>query len=75
MLAVAAVVAIPCFRTSSNPMFRADPRADGIVAAALGVAAILLVTLGGAGRLLPITTDWLIRDAVLHELERFVIIP
>src|SRR5579863_146510 len=68
MLVVAAVVAIPCFRTSSNPMFRADPRADGIVAAALGVAAILLVTLGGAGRLLPITSDWLIRDAVLHDL-------
>ena len=32
------------------------------------VAAVLMTTLGGEGRLLPATPDWLVRDAVLRDL-------
>ena len=35
---------------------------------ASAAAALLLTTLGGEGRLLPATPDWLVRDAVLHDL-------
>lgn len=34
------------------------------------VAAIGLTTIGGEGRLLPATADWLVRDAVLNDLVR-----
>ena len=39
----------------------------GLSLAALA-AALLMTTLGGEGRLLPATPDWLVRDAVLRDL-------
>jgi hypothetical protein len=65
--AAAAVAAIPFFRTGLDEhgpvAWRRVP-----VSLACALAAVLLTTLGGEGRLLPATADWIVRDAVLHDL-------
>jgi hypothetical protein len=45
----------------------AVPGSVGLSLAAVATA-LLLTTLGGEGRLLPATPDWLVRDAVLRDL-------
>lgn len=68
LLVVAAAVAAPRFRTITNPALHADSLSDRVVMLVFAAAAITLVVIGGAERVVPITTDWLIRDAVLHDL-------
>ncbi len=45
---------------------RREPAASFAIACL--ATAFLLAMIGGSGRLLPMTSDWLIRDAVLHDL-------
>ncbi len=66
--ALGALLLLPLFRTipdGANVAIWPDARP---VDAACALAAIVLTTLGGEGRLLPATADWAIRDAVLHDL-------
>jgi hypothetical protein len=43
---------------------------SGAVSIACALAAFALTTIGGEGRVFPATNDWLIRDAVLHDVVR-----
>lgn len=52
---------LPAFRTIAEPHAPA-------VTLACALAAVTLTTLGGEGRLVGATLDWLVRDAVLHDL-------
>ncbi|MGI4976172.1 MAG: hypothetical protein ACRYG6_04430, partial [Janthinobacterium lividum] len=64
-VAVAALPAFALLRGNGDAATEAGGRGLWLAAAA---AALLLTTLGGEGRLLPATPDWLVRDAVLHDL-------
>ena len=66
--AVATLTAAPCFRLHAD---RARTAANGygaVLTMACALAALALTTMGGEGRLVPATADWLIRDAVLRDL-------
>jgi len=77
-LAVAALPLLPLLRDPSLAHIAGTARPVGAGAAALSpravfplaaaATALLLTTLGGEGRLLPATPDWLVRDAVLRDL-------
>ena len=79
VLAVAALPALALLRgpgpgagthASTGAGATAAPATDGRGRLGLVVVlvALLLTTLGGEGRLLPATPDWLVRDAVLRDL-------
>jgi len=55
-----AVAVTPCFRSATSDSAHAT--------LACAIAAIVLTTLGGEGRLVAANFDWRIRDAVLHDL-------
>ncbi len=72
LAAVLALAAVPALG-----LLRAPPVATGggagptpvpALTLAAAATALLLTTLGGEGRLLPATPDWLVRDAVLRDL-------
>jgi hypothetical protein len=66
-LGFALCIAVPAFKLNTSPTksFTAPRLARAVACLACALA---LTTLGGEGRLLPATHDWLIRDAVLHDV-------
>jgi hypothetical protein len=60
-LGAALLLALPRFRSARAPL-----ASQTILACA--VAALALTVFGGEGRFLPATQDWIVRDAVLHDV-------
>ncbi len=58
----------PFFRLRSDQPDGLAKSQGARLSAACAVAAFALTTIGGEGRLFPATADWLIRDAILHDL-------
>ncbi len=69
VLALAAGPALGLLRAPPMPAGAgAGPTLVPALTLAAAATALLLTTLGGEGRLLPATPDWLVRDAVLRDL-------
>ncbi len=60
-LGAALLLALPQFRSARSPLALQT-------LAACVIAALVLTVFGGEGRFLPATQDWIVRDAVLHDL-------
>ncbi len=60
-LGAALLIALPQFRSAHIPL------ASQTLAACV-ITALALTIFGGEGRFLPATQDWIVRDAVLHDL-------
>lgn len=68
MAAVAAVAGIGSFATARRVLWQRDFDIDlRLIASCFGIS-ILLFILGGEGRFLYQTSDWQVRNAVLHDL-------
>ncbi len=66
--AAAAVLAIGSFGSRKNFKELRAVKHPIVVSIACALAAIVLTTIGGEGRLFSATHDWLVRDAVLHDM-------